>query len=136
MSFIEPLNKIEFDELTSTTSTFAFLDFYADWCGPCMRMLPTIENLAQDEEFVGKINFYKVNVDYESELAESFSVRGIPAFHLIETQSDGKFQLIKSWVGSQDPFKLKADLLLTLSIPDEKKEVIEKSEPEKSEPKN
>jgi thioredoxin 1 len=128
MSFIEPLNKLDFDELTTTTSTFAFLDFYADWCGPCMRMLPIIENLAQDEDFVGKINFYKVNVDYESELAEKFSVMGIPAFHLIETKAGTEFQSIKSWVGSQDPFKLKADLLLTLSAPFETNESNPKTE--------
>ena len=51
------------------------LDFYADWCGPCRRMSPLVERLAEEhpEYAVGKIN-----VDDEQELAEQFGVMSIP----------------------------------------------------------
>ena len=116
MSFINKLTLKEFNEILASTKTLHFIDFYADWCGPCTRMLPIIENYAQDPDFVGKINFHKVNVDYEEDLSLKFGVRGIPYFVLFETnEKDGKFEILKSWVGTQDPFKLKADMLLTLS---------------------
>jgi thioredoxin len=54
------------------------IDFYADWCGPCRITSPILEELAQ--EYKGKINVYKVNVDYEKELSQVFGISGIPAF--------------------------------------------------------
>jgi thioredoxin len=54
------------------------IDFYADWCGPCRITSPILEELAQ--EYKGKINVYKVDVDQERELAQVFGVSGIPAF--------------------------------------------------------
>jgi len=54
------------------------IDFYADWCGPCRITSPILEELAQ--EYKGKIDVYKVNVDTEKELSQVFGVSGIPAF--------------------------------------------------------
>jgi len=54
----------------------SFVDFYADWCMPCMMMSPIIEELA--ETFKGRIKFGKVNVSENEELAESFNVSSIP----------------------------------------------------------
>ena len=121
MSFIEPLNKIKFEELVTNIESFIFVDFYADWCGPCVRMLPMIEQLAKDEELAGKVTMYKSNVDYESDLAELFKVTGIPALHLVQTYKDKPFEIIKSWVGIQDVYKLKNEILF--SIDADKKEV-------------
>lgn len=53
------------------------IDFYADWCGPCKRLAPTVEQVAKD--YKGKINVYKVNVDEQQELAGAFGIQGIPA---------------------------------------------------------
>lgn len=53
------------------------IDFYADWCGPCKKLAPTVEQVAKD--YKGKINVYKVNVDEEQELASAFGIQGIPA---------------------------------------------------------
>jgi thioredoxin len=58
------------------------LDFYADWCGPCQSLLPTVEKLSKDYE--GKIEIQKVNVDQNSELAAKFEVRSIPALFFIK----------------------------------------------------
>jgi len=62
------------------------IDFYADWCGPCRITSPILEELAQ--EYKGKIDVYKVDVDQERELAQVFGVSGIPAF--LYCPMDGK----------------------------------------------
>lgn len=54
------------------------VDFYADWCAPCRITSPIIEDLA--EQYQGKINVYKVDVDKEKELASVMGIRSIPSF--------------------------------------------------------
>ena len=58
------------------------LDFYADWCGPCQTLLPTVDKLSK--EFEGKVEIQKVNVDQNSELAKTFEVRSIPALFFLK----------------------------------------------------
>ncbi len=58
------------------------LDFYADWCGPCQSLLPTVEKLAK--EYEGNIEIQKVNVDKNNELASKFGVRSIPALFFLK----------------------------------------------------
>ena len=53
-----------------------FVDFYADWCGPCKMMSPVIDKLA--EEYAGRIKVGKVNVDDDSELAVRYGIMSIP----------------------------------------------------------
>ena len=54
----------------------AVIDFYADWCGPCRRVAPIMEKLA--EEYEGRLVVYKINVDQEKELATAFQAKSIP----------------------------------------------------------
>jgi len=58
------------------------LDFYADWCGPCQALLPTIEKLA--EKHKDDFEIAKINVDQNTELAQHFQVRSIPALFFIQ----------------------------------------------------
>ena len=58
------------------------LDFYADWCGPCKALLPTVEKLA--DKYEGDFEIRKVNVDESPELAARFQVRSIPALFFIQ----------------------------------------------------
>ena len=53
-----------------------FVDFYADWCGPCKMMSPVIDKLA--EEYDGRIKVGKVNVDENSDLAVKYGIMSIP----------------------------------------------------------
>ncbi len=53
------------------------IDFYADWCGPCKRVAPILEELAK--EYDGKIIVYKINTEKERELASAFGIRSIPS---------------------------------------------------------
>ena len=72
--------------LTLTDETFArtlaesdvpvFVDFYADWCGPCRMMAPAVDALAANAQ--GKALIAKLNTDHSSRTANSFGIRGIP----------------------------------------------------------
>ena len=59
----------------------AIVDFYADWCGPCKRIAPIMEELA--EEYEGKIVIYKVNTDENRNLAAAFGIQSIPSILFI-----------------------------------------------------
>jgi thioredoxin len=62
----------------------AIVDFYADWCGPCKRIAPIMEELA--EEYKGKIVIYKVNTDNNRNLASAFGIQSIPSILFIPMQ--------------------------------------------------
>ena len=57
------------------------IDFWATWCGPCMRLLPEMEKLA--EKYKGKVVFYKVNADKEKDLCNHFGVQALPTLFFI-----------------------------------------------------
>ncbi|MDL2312171.1 thioredoxin [Bacteroidales bacterium OttesenSCG-928-B11] len=61
------------------------VDFYADWCGPCRRLSPVLEELAA--KYDGKLIIYKVNVDAEKELAKQYEIRAIPTLMLCPLKS-------------------------------------------------
>jgi thioredoxin 1 len=58
------------------------VDFWAEWCGPCKRLAPTVDALASD--YNGKVTFGKLNVDENPDAAIKFNVRGIPALLLFK----------------------------------------------------
>ncbi|MDD6553712.1 MAG: thioredoxin [Prevotellaceae bacterium] len=67
----------------------AVIDFYATWCGPCKATAPVVAELA--DELTGKVDFYKVDVDQQEELAAVFGIRSIPS--LLFIPKDGKPQM-------------------------------------------
>ena len=69
----------------------AVIDFYADWCGPCRRVAPIMEKLA--EEYDGKLLVYKVNVDQEKELSAAFQVKSIPMVLFIPMEGQPMMQV-------------------------------------------
>jgi thioredoxin 1 len=58
------------------------VDFWAEWCGPCKRLGPTIDALAS--EYAGKVTIGKLNVDDNQNTAMKFNIRGIPAVLLFK----------------------------------------------------
>ena len=87
------LKKAEFikrvADISSNSGNFRFIgnkpaviDFYAEWCGPCKMLAPVLEEVS--EEYAGKVDIYKINVDEEEELASIFGIRSIPTLIFIE----------------------------------------------------
>lgn len=79
------------DVLQSTTPVL--VDFWAEWCGPCKMIAPTIEAIAK--EFSNKIKVVKVNVDENNKTATEYNIRGIPTLALFK---DGKVAATKTGV--------------------------------------
>ena len=53
------------------------VDFWAEWCGPCKMIAPAVHDLA--EEYTGKLNVAKVDIDNSPEIATKYGIRSIPA---------------------------------------------------------
>lgn len=58
------------------------VDFWAAWCGPCRMIAPSVEAVA--EEFNGKANIYKMNVDENASVPQKFGIKGIPTLILFK----------------------------------------------------
>lgn len=65
-----------FQEAVLKSDKPVVVDFWASWCGPCRMVAPIMEELA--DEFEGKVQIAKVNVDDQSELAAQFRIMSIP----------------------------------------------------------
>ena len=59
----------------------AVVDFYAQWCGPCKALSPILEEIS--DEYAGKVDIYKIDVDEEEDLAAAFRIRTIPTLLFI-----------------------------------------------------
>ena len=63
------------------------VDFWAEWCGPCMQISPTVDQVAT--EYQGKAIIGKVNIDHHPSIASDYGIRSIPSLLVF---SDGKVQ--------------------------------------------
>ena len=101
------ITKEKFDELSTSGKPFV-IDFWAEWCGPCRMIGPIIEELA--DEYAGKVEIGKCNVDEVNELAVKFSVRSIPTVIFLKPGGE----LVDKIVGTagKDSYKAKIDALL------------------------
>jgi thioredoxin 1 len=84
-----------------------FVDFWAEWCGPCRMVGPVVEELASDYD--GKVKFVKVNVDEANDLASKYNVFSIPTLILLN-----KGEIVSQQVGaaSKESYKNMIDRAL------------------------
>ena len=66
------------------------VDYWAEWCGPCKAIAPTLEEVAK--EYTGKLKVAKVNVDENQEIPRKYGIRGIPTLMLFK---DGHIEATK-----------------------------------------
>ena len=82
MAKVEAVNKALFQKMVLESTTPVLLDFYANWCGHCQKLLPLLDEVAVDME--GKLSVMKVNVDENREFAQKFEIKGLPTMLLFK----------------------------------------------------
>ena len=98
---VEELNSGDFDNFAR--KGLVFIDFFAEWCMPCVMMGPVVEEVSK--KFEKKIKFGKVNVGENEALARKFDVSSIPNFVLLK---DGK--VVENFIGAMDADELETKL--------------------------
>lgn len=98
---VQELSGKKFEEFIK--KGFVFIDFFAEWCMPCVMMAPVVEEVS--EKFNNKIKFGKVNVGDNEDIARKFEVSSIPNFVLLK---DGK--VVENFVGAMSSDELESRL--------------------------
>ena len=70
------ITEAEFDKEVKQSDQLVMIDFFAEWCGPCKMLAPTVDALSA--EYEGKAKIFKCDVDQEPVIAGQFGVQSIP----------------------------------------------------------
>ena len=97
---IQTLTDANFDQTVTQSAQPILVDFWAEWCGPCRRLAPTVDELASDYD--GRVLVAKMNVDENPAVPMRFSIRGIPTLLLFKGG-----QIVEQVVGLADKASLK-----------------------------
>lgn len=99
---IKKVNQSSFDKEINSIEGVCLVDFYATWCGPCMRLIPILEEISNSR---ANYNILKVDVDDSPEIAKRLQIDTIPT---ICVYKNGK--LVEKHIGFKDKQKI-IDLL-------------------------
>src|SRR5215212_240127 len=80
--FVSEVDDKNFEEVVLKSTTPVLVDFWAEWCGPCIALGPTVEAIAKD--YQGKATVVKLNVDNSNQTAQRYGIRGIPTLVLFK----------------------------------------------------
>lgn len=94
------LNETNFDREVLESNQPVVVDFWAEWCGPCRRLAPTIDELATDYD--GRVVVGKLNVDENPAIQSRFSIMGIPTVLIFKGG-----EIVEQVVGLADKSALK-----------------------------
>ena len=75
-------NSQQFEQEVLNSANPVFVDFWAEWCGPCRAVSPVVEELSK--EYGDKVDFVKINVDDNGEIAQKFNVFSIPTLAIFK----------------------------------------------------
>ena len=87
------------------------IDFWATWCGPCMRMAPVIDELA--EKYDGRVHIGKYNIEEETELSDEYRIMSIPT--ILFFKNDQQIRDLRL-AGSQSKAKLEENIEALLAL--------------------
>jgi thioredoxin 1 len=97
-------SNFESDVLNSDTPVV--VDFWAEWCGPCKAIGPSLEEIS--DEMAGKVTIAKVNMDENPELASKYGVRSIPTLLMFKGGEPVAIQVgaapknkLSDWISSE-----------------------------------
>ena len=97
-------NSQQFEQLVLNSANPVFVDFWAEWCGPCRSVSPVVEELSS--EYDGKVDFVKINVDENAELAQKYNVFSIPTLAIFK---NGEVVSQKVGASTKESFKTMID---------------------------
>ena len=90
----------QFDQEVLNSANPVFVDFWAEWCGPCKAVSPAVEELSS--EYKDKVDFVKVNVDQNNELAQKYNIFSIPTLAIF---ANGKIIAQTAGAASKDAIR-------------------------------
>jgi thioredoxin 1 len=77
---IEEVTDISFEREVLQASKPVLVDFWAEWCGPCRMLAPTIDAIA--DEYANEVSVWKLNVDENPAISATYGIKGIPTLIL------------------------------------------------------